>query len=57
MTAISAEVALQQRWNLFGILEGAPFQSERALFTNLFSAPMFKSDFGLYLRLGLTYKF
>ncbi len=57
MTAIAAEVALQQRWNIFGILEGAPFQSERALFTNLFSAPMFKSDFGLYLRLGLTYKF
>jgi hypothetical protein len=57
MMSIAAEVALQQRWNVFGILEGAPFQSERALFTNDFAHSMPSSDFGLYLRVGLTYKF
>lgn len=57
MMSIAAEVALQQRWNVFGILEGAPFQSERALFTNVFAHSMPSSDFGLYLRVGLTYKF
>jgi uncharacterized cupredoxin-like copper-binding protein len=57
MMSIIAEIALQQRWNAFGILEGAPFQSERALFTNVFAHSMPSSDFGLYLRLGLSYKF
>ncbi|NJM91050.1 MAG: PEGA domain-containing protein, partial [Myxococcales bacterium] len=33
MVAIGAEVALYQRWNLLGVLEIAPFQEERALFT------------------------
>ena len=41
----------------FGILEGAPFQSERALFTNDFAHSMFDTDYDLYLRIGLTYKF
>ena len=57
MLAVGAEIAVQQRWNVFGILEGAPFQNERALFTNTFSGPMFDSDFILYLRLGIAYKF
>jgi hypothetical protein len=57
MTAIAAEVALEQHWNLFGILEGAPFQQERALFTNDFAHSMFDTDFDLYFRVGLTYKF
>jgi len=57
MTAVIAEVAFDQRWNFFGILEGAPFQNERALFTNEFSHSMFDTDFNLYLRLGLSYKF
>jgi hypothetical protein len=57
MLGVVAEIAVQQRWSLYGILEGAPFQEERALFTQLFSGPMFDSDFGTYLRLGVTYKF
>jgi hypothetical protein len=57
MTAVIAEIAMQQRWNFFGILEGAPFQSERALFTHEFAHSMFDTDFNLYIRLGLTYKF
>jgi hypothetical protein len=57
MTAIIAEVAIQEDVNVFGILEGAPFQGERALFTNDFSHSMFDTDFNLYLRAGLSYKF
>jgi len=57
LLSIGAEIAVRQRWNIYGILEGAPFQDERALFTSLFSGPMFDSDYVLYLRLGTTYKF
>jgi hypothetical protein len=57
MASVAAEIAFQQRWNIFGILEGAPFQEERALFTQDFSGSMPETDFNLYLRLGLTYKF
>lgn len=55
--SISAELALRQHWNAWFTFEGAPFQGERALYTDLFSAPMFKSDYGTYGRVGLTYKF
>jgi hypothetical protein len=55
--SVAAEIAVEQRWNIYGILEGAPFQNERALYTSLFTGPMFESDFILYLRLGLSYKF
>ena len=57
LLSVGAEIAIQQRWNVFGILEGAPFQDERALFTELFSGPMFDTDYILYLRIGTSYKF
>jgi hypothetical protein len=57
LLSVIAEVAIDQRWNVYGILEGAPFQGERALFTNLFSGSMFESDYILYARFGLSYKF
>ena len=57
MASVIAEIAIQQRWNIFGILEGAPFQDERALFTNDFAHSMFDTDFILYIRLGTSYKF
>jgi hypothetical protein len=57
MTGISAEIAADQHYNFFGILEGAPFQGERALFTNDFAHSMFDTDYILYLRIGMTYKF
>jgi PEGA domain len=57
MVAIAAEIALEQRWNLLGVLELAPFQDERALFTNYFSNTMFETDPVIYLRLGASYKF
>ncbi|MCA9674985.1 MAG: PEGA domain-containing protein [Kofleriaceae bacterium] len=57
MTSVVAEIAYQQRWNLWFMLEGAPFQGERALLTDTFTAPMLNSDYGTYLRVGTTYKF
>jgi hypothetical protein len=57
MASVIAEIAIEQRWSIFGILEGAPFQEERALFTNDFAHSMADTDFNLYLRLGATYKF
>jgi len=57
MTAVVAEIAVRQRWNLWVLLEGAPFQGERALFTDAFSAPMLETDYNTYFRLGATYKF
>lgn len=57
MTAISAEIALRQRWNVWFLLEGAPFQSERALFVDEFTQVMLKTDYNTYARVGATYKF
>jgi len=57
MASIIAEIAVRQNWNVFGMLEGAPFQEERAFFTNEFAHSMFDTDFNLYVKLGLSYKF
>jgi hypothetical protein len=58
MTSVVAEISLQQQWNLWILLEGAPFQSERAAFTNLFTGTMVSDhDYASYVRLGTTYKF
>jgi hypothetical protein len=58
LLSITGEIAFQQEWNIYFILEGAPFQqSERALFTSLFSSSMADNDYRIYARTGLTYKF
>ena len=57
MLSLIVEMAVRQHWNLFAILEGAPRQAERALFTSEFARPMFDTDTALYLRLGTSYKF
>jgi hypothetical protein len=57
MTSVIAEIAIEQNLNFFGMLEGAPFQSERALFTNDFAHSLPDTDYILYGRVGLTYKF
>lgn len=57
LISVLAEIAIDARWNLFGHMEGAPFQDERALFTNLFSGSMPDKDVNLYGRIGLSYKF
>ena len=57
MTSVIAEIAVHQRWNFFGIMEGAPFQKERALFTTDFAGTMLSTDYILYVQLGTSYKF
>ena len=57
MASLLVEVVYTQRWNLWFLFEGAPFQGERAAFTNFFSGLMFSDDFGTYFRFGATYKF
>lgn len=58
LISMSGEIAFDQFWNFFFILEGAPFQQqERALFSSLFSASMPDNDPRVYGRIGLTYKF
>ena len=57
MLSVVAEISLRQQWSAFLMVEGAPLQNERALYTNAFNGAMFKSDALIYGRLGLTYKF
>lgn len=58
LLSLAGEIAIQQQWNFYFILEGAPFeQKERALFTSLFSGPMGENDYRVYGRAGITYKF
>jgi hypothetical protein len=57
MLSVIAEISAYQRWTVYGILEGAPFQGERALFTSLFSDVMPDQDAVIYARIGLSYKF
>lgn len=55
--SIAAEIAVNQQYNVWFLLDGAPFQDERALFTNHFSGLMPGRDRGTYVRMGVTYKF
>jgi hypothetical protein len=58
LVSLTGEIAFQEEWNVYFILEGTPFQqAERALFTNLFSGAMPTNDYRVYARTGLTYKF
>jgi hypothetical protein len=57
MTSVIAEIALYQRWNGWFILEGAPFQSERALYTDMFSAPLSTATSAPTPGSGATHKF
>ncbi len=53
-----AEIALTETWNGFLIFEGAPFQGERAAYTDVFNATMLLGDDPIYNgRLGVTAKF
>lgn len=57
MLAVIFEIAVKQRWNIWLVFEGAPFQQERAAFTDDFNKALFSEDLGTYFRLGTTYKF
>ncbi len=57
MVSAIVEIALRQRWNIWAMFEGAPFQAERAAYVDFFASPLLKDDIGTYFRLGTTYKF
>jgi hypothetical protein len=57
MLSLAVEIAVKQHWNMWLLFEGAPFQKERAAFTDVFHAPMSTQDNRTYLRVGATYKF
>ena len=58
LLSIIGEIAIEQQFSVFLILEGAPFQqAERALFTSLFSGSMADRDYRIYGHAGVTLKF
>lgn len=57
LTMLAVEVAIRQQWNVWGIIEGAPFQDERPAFTDVFNGAQLSEDIGTYFRFGMTYKF
>lgn len=57
LTSLVIEVAIKQRWNVWLLFEGAPGQSERAAYTDLFASPLPEEDFITYIQLGGTFKF
>lgn len=57
MLSGALEIAAWQNWSAWAVFEIAPFQNERAAFTNMFNGPMLAEDIGSYLNLGATYKF
>lgn len=53
-----AEAAVHQRFSLFLLFEGAPFQAERAAFTSVFNGTLLSEKDPIYNgRLGITFKF
>jgi hypothetical protein len=57
LTSLIIEIAIKQRWNLYLLVEWAPFQEERAVFTDAFTSPLLEEDPISYGQLGATYKF
>ena len=57
MVSAIVEIALKQRWNIWALFEGAPFQAERAGYVDFFAGPLLEDDIGTYFRFGTTYKF
>ena len=57
MLSIAMEVALDRDWSLWALLEWAPRQEERAVFTDTFHSSMLEKDWRSYLTVGVTRKF
>jgi hypothetical protein len=57
ITSLAIEVALSDRWSLWGLFEGVPKQKERAAYTDIFHSSMFERDPRSYVTIGLTVKF
>ncbi|HET6611038.1 MAG TPA: PEGA domain-containing protein [Kofleriaceae bacterium] len=55
--SVAVEAAIKQRWSLWLLFEGAPFQKERPAFTDTFNGALFEDDLGSYFRVGTTFKF
>jgi hypothetical protein len=51
------EVPVHRRVSLFGLLEGAPFQANRLSYSDAYASYMPDSDWGLYFRIGATFKY
>lgn len=51
------EVPISSRANVFGILEGIPFQGERRAYTDRFATIMPDDDSGIYGRIGFSFKY
>ena len=48
---------MSDRLSLFGILDWAPFNDERAAYTDLFNSPMAENDPQIRFRIGTLWKF
>jgi hypothetical protein len=56
--SLVAEVGFSRKMSLFGVFEGAPFQSERASHTSVFTGTMVSEEDPIYNgKIGLTLKF
>ncbi|RMH37978.1 MAG: PEGA domain-containing protein [Deltaproteobacteria bacterium] len=57
MIALIVEYAVNERINVWGMLDGTPSRSERPAYTDAFNDFLLKDDNGVYFRSGITYKF
>lgn len=57
MLSFIAEAAVHEKFSLYLVFEGAPFQSERAAHTDLFNSPMLEEDPIYNGKIGATLKF
>lgn len=57
MTSLAIELAIQQHWSVWLLVEGAPRQGERAAYTDAFHSSLFETDPRSYITAGGTYKF
>jgi hypothetical protein len=57
MTSLIVEIAFQQRWSAWLLVDFVPFLDERAAFTDVINGFYLEDDLRTYPRIGLTYKF
>lgn len=57
MTSLIVEIAFQQHWSAWFMMDFVPFLDERAGFTDAINGIYFEDDIRSYPRGGLTYKF
>jgi hypothetical protein len=57
MASLIIEYAMNQRINIWGMIDGTPLQDERPAYTDAFNGILFEDDNGVYFRGGATFKF